>query len=265
MISAPTVVREVGSLTPAKFWRAVRRPSMIPVRLAAPPPLAVERAVPALWPETAPQAAAEFRAAYAGHSRFFEEINQCMMAVRGHPAAAAPWYEFLYVAIRCAAPRLILETGVFDGYSSAVMLKALDENGAGELISIDLPAVTTIQGSTHGMPDTALPPGHQPGWLIPNRLRGRHTLMLGESRAVLPTALVRAPRIDFFLHDSLHTHAHQSYEYAAVWPHLAEGGVLASDDIFWSPAFHQFCRAQRRPYVSLEAEGRVLGFGAVRK
>jgi hypothetical protein len=115
------------------------------------------------------------------------------------------------------------------------------------------------------MPDTALPPGHQPGWLIPERLRARHTLVLGDSRTALPAVLTRHPRIGLFLHDSLHTQAHQAFEYAAVWPHLVEGGLLASEDIFWSPAFHRFCRAHDRPDVSLEAQGRVLGFGAVRR
>lgn len=131
----------------------------------------------------------------------------------------------------------------------------------GELISIDLPTVEAIEGSTHRMPEVCLPPGFAPGWVIPDRLRGRHRLELGDSMQLLPAVSNRHPTIDIFFHDSLHTFQHQHYEYSVAWPHLAQGRILLRDDILWSAAFHRLCREQRGPYVRVSGGG----FGAVMK
>jgi hypothetical protein len=47
----------------------------------------------------------------------------------------------LYVAVRTLQPRVVVETGVASGWSSAHILRALEANGAGVLHSIDLPNV----------------------------------------------------------------------------------------------------------------------------
>lgn len=94
---------------------------------------------------------------------------------------------------------------------------------------------------------------------VPDRLRARHRLILGDSREVLPRVFLEEPQVNVFFHDSLHTFDHMSFEYSLAWDHLQAGGILLSDDIFWSPAFHQFCRQKRIPYVH---SGR---FGAARK
>jgi len=107
------------------------------------------------------------------------------------------------MAVRFARPRMVLETGVFDGRSSAVILQALHDNDNGTLVSIDLPATDTIDGSTHRMQDTSLPPGCQPGWAIPDYLRGRHRLELGDSKELLPALFEEYADVDIFLHDSL--------------------------------------------------------------
>ena len=127
------------------------------------------------------------------------------------------------------------------------------------LVSVDLPAVDTIHLSTSGMRETVLPPGLSPGWVIPDSLRHRHRLELGDSRELLPEILQSLQSVDIFLHDSLHTFDHMSFEYSTAWPHLRDGGLLLSDDILWNSAFHGFCRPLDRKYV------RIGGFGAVRK
>ena len=40
-----------------------------------------------------------------------------------------------------------------------------------------------------------------------------------------------------FFHDSLHTPEHMRFEFDAAWPHVAPGGVLASDDAFRKQEF----------------------------
>jgi predicted O-methyltransferase YrrM len=153
----------------------------------------------------------------------------------------------------------MVETGVFDGESSAVILQAMSDNGEGKLVSIDLPAVETIHNSTEHMRETMLPPGCSPGWAIPDFLRARHRLELGDSREILPRILGEFGAIDIFFHDSLHTFDHMSFEYVAAWRALRAGGFLLSDDILWNSAFHTFCRGIGTPLV------RIGGFGAAKK
>src|SRR5438094_5233637 len=48
------------------------------------------------------------------------------------------WHSFLYAIVRAYSPPLVVETGVLYGHSSAAILAALEDNGAGRLTSIDL-------------------------------------------------------------------------------------------------------------------------------
>lgn len=54
--------------------------------------------------------------------------------------------------IRLVHRELLVETSVFDGQSSAVILEAMRCNGKGRLLSIDLPALEMIQSATSKMP-----------------------------------------------------------------------------------------------------------------
>lgn len=46
--------------------------------------------------------------------------------------------EFLYAFVRLTKPQLIVETGPFFGYSTLAMAAAQDENGFGEIVTIEL-------------------------------------------------------------------------------------------------------------------------------
>jgi Methyltransferase domain len=115
-------------------------------------------------------------------------------------------------------PGHVVETGVERGYSSAVVLQALEQAGAGTLHSIDLPRAD-------------LAPGAQIGAAVPAPLRHRWDLRLGPSRQVLPPLLDELPAVDVFLHDADHARAAQLEEFRSVWPRLRSGGVLIADDI----------------------------------
>lgn len=143
-------------------------------------------------------------------------------------------YSLLYALIRSLKPSIIVETGVASGVSSCYILKAAEENGRGKLFSIDLPCESSSAIST----STPVPSGAQPGWLIPEELRGRWQLSLGRSSELLPSLLKNLGQIDFFLHDSDHSYENQRLEYETVWPFLKEGGLLLSDDC--SRAFPEF-------------------------
>lgn len=246
-------------LSPRRACRLFLDPWRIPLELTRPHELSPSEAILSLFPDVPPAAVQACLLAFLSNNTFFSELNTLYVEKRHRRADFPDKKAFLYLAVRYARPRTIVETGVFDGISSAVILQALSDNGCGMLISIDLPAAETIKMSTDKMRETVLPPGCRPGWAIPAYLREHHRLVLGDSRSILPSLLEEQPQIDVFFHDSLHSYEHQLFEYTTAWPKLCEGGLLLSDDIFWSAAFHKFCKQMKKGYVWSD------NLGAVRK
>lgn len=107
-----------------------------------------------------------------------------------------------------------------------------------------------------------MPPGKTPGWVVPERLRANWDLRLGDARELLPAAVQEDGSLGLFFHDSLHTREHMLFEFETVWPHLEQGGVLASDDIFQRrhDALPTFAQTVGRPWHSFSG----LGFVAKR-
>lgn len=135
-----------------------------------------------------------------------------------------------YALVRAARPDLIVETGVASGVSSAHFLLALEKNGAGRLVSIDLPQ------------ERFLPKGEDPGWMVPDGLRGGWDLRLGDARQLLSEVLAEVDRVDLFVHDSLHTREHMLFELRTAHPKVRPGGHLICDDVDRNDAFETFCR-----------------------
>ncbi|SRR5579884_73797 len=123
-----------------------------------------------------------------------------------------------WAIVRLTRPSTIVETGVHDGLSTAVTLNALHKNGAGRLFSIDLPSVDLPIG------------GEGPGWLVPEELKDRWKLYIGDARRLLPRLVRQIGSVDLFIHDSNHTAKHQEFEYRTVRPYLSKHGLLAGDD-----------------------------------
>jgi predicted O-methyltransferase YrrM len=138
----------------------------------------------------------------------------------------------VYAVVRAAKPRVIIETGVASGLSSAHILRALAVNGTGTLHSIDLPNVQ--QGSV-------LPEGCTSGWIVPDSLRGRWKLQIGDTRELLPRLLETLDRVDLFLHDSDHSYEAMLFEFEQAYPKLAPRGLLLSDDTHLHAAWDDFC------------------------
>jgi hypothetical protein len=74
-----------------------------------------------------------------------------------------------YALARALAPDVIVETGVSSGISSTYLLRACQLNGKGRLYSIDVDSKEYL----------AL--GQQIGWIVPEKLKGRWSLRLGDS------------------------------------------------------------------------------------
>jgi hypothetical protein len=147
--------------------------------------------------------------------------------------------EALYLVVRAARPRVVVQTGVRYGASSGHILSALARNGVGHLHSIGLPLET-------GMPPHDI--------LVPDELRGRWTLYPGDSRHELPGLLERLSSVNLFYDDGMHTSDHVTWELQTVLPYLSPGGTLASHDArvangmrkpFRRKAFAAFCSRHR--------------------
>lgn len=133
-----------------------------------------------------------------------------------------------YAILRALRPQVVVETGVANGVSTSFFLYALHRNGAGTLHSIEI-----------GDPKY-LPAGAAPGWLVPEWLRGRWNLHLGDARALLSPLLTELGPVDVFIHDSLHTYEHMMFEFQQAYPRLKEGGFLLADDALWNGSFRDF-------------------------
>jgi predicted O-methyltransferase YrrM len=159
------------------------------------------------------------------------------MGVLGIPTK----YQLLYHLVRQTNPKVAVETGVKEGVSSSFILKGMEQGGvAHHLYSIDLPNQAYKREGGEGHDDRLLP-GRTVGFMVPKSLRRNWSLVIGDSRTELPKLLDTLGSVDFFLHDSMHTYDHMTFEYEAVWPKIRSGGVLASDDTDWNGAFTDFC------------------------
>lgn len=149
----------------------------------------------------------------------------------------------IYVLCRIWKPNLVVETGVAAGYSSTIILQALEDNCKGKLFSIDI-----------GQKQF----GRNVGWLVPKKLRSRWTLIIGSTHQRLRPLLTRLDQIDVFYHDSAHTYENMMFEYETAWNPLAEGGLLLSHDI--GKAFYDFAKKVQREPMRI-----LYGLGAMKK
>lgn len=168
----------------------------------------------------------------------------------------------LYAIVRKFRPRVAVETGVCNGFSSAFLLLALRQNGEGRLYSIDLPEVAGQEYAEgtfwSGKQGAVIPQGEGPGWIIPDRLRAEWELVLGKSQDVLPPLLGRLGEIDFFLHDSEHSYDCMSFEFAQAYSALRPGGILMADDTTWNTAFQDFAASRGKEVVRVSRKMSLL-------
>jgi predicted O-methyltransferase YrrM len=116
--------------------------------------------------------------------------------------------------IRREKPATMIETGVESGYSTEHFLVAMDDNGKGHIWSCD-PAPS--------------------GFYDANPIKHpRFTFLKEASYTALDKIYVKTGPLDFFVHDSDHSYACQTWEYEWAWGHVRSGGIIASDDTMWS-------------------------------
>lgn len=181
-----------------------------------------------------------------GGETFQNAVSQSSPDAR-RPEAFTPIFDvepeaalLLYAICRLDKPNHVLETGVARGMSTAMILAALRENELGQLTSID---VTDQVGS-----------------LVAESLRERWSLVVVSTDAPLrelELALVDAPPIEMYLHDSDHRPEYQYLEYSLVKQYSNEDAVLFSDDVEASDVFTDVFRSRR--CIALTGERKCLG------
>lgn len=129
----------------------------------------------------------------------------------------------LYAVVRDRSPDVVVETGVCNGVSSLVTLAALEENGTGRLLSVDL------------RDDERVPEGKDPGWIIPDELRDRWSLTMGDSVQTLPDVVDGVDSVDAFVHDTYGDILVDELE--IVWPALDVGGIVVADDVHTNDSY----------------------------
>jgi predicted O-methyltransferase YrrM len=183
---------------------------------------------------------------------FLRHISECQKTFRTTHIESADLYAkkvlIQYAIVRALRPETIVETGVANGVSSAHVLLALHNNRQGILHSIE------IGDSAY------LPAGREPGWVVPDWLRGRWRFHLGDARQILPQLVRELPSLDLFTHDSLHTYEHMKFEFEQAFPCLRPGGILIADDALWNEAFWDFARSKMVPNAQI-----LHGVGVLRK
>jgi predicted O-methyltransferase YrrM len=150
-----------------------------------------------------------------------------------------------YVAVAALTPDRVVETGVGRGFTTHMILSALDANGRGRLASIDLPP-----GG-----ESRLVLGPHPRW----------TLLEGSTRRLLPGLLEELGTIDLFVHDSAHTYRNTLFELKSAWPRLRAGGVILVDDADWNVAFEEFVATHPCEHVVAAQIDKPGVFGVIRK
>jgi len=183
-------------------------------------------------------------------SKFNESVNKSFSESGLNsffPFDKISWPYFIYFLIRSIKPEKIVETGVWYGVSSSIILNALDRNGKGMLHSIDLPAYFETGGYTDENPyldeskrTSSLPRGKNPGFIVPEYLKGKWNLILGDSKIHLQKLFEEIKNADIFLHDSLHSYDNMIFEFETALKFVNTGGFILSDNIDWHTAFKDF-------------------------
>jgi hypothetical protein len=163
---------------------------------------------------------------------FMDHLKGCIPALHETPDPICYLYAkkvlIQFALARAIKPDVIVETGVANGISSSYLLLACQMNGNGHVYSID------IDNKEY------LPSGERTGWIVPEYLRARWTLALGDAREKLPQLLAELGEVDIFVHDSCHSYEHMEFEFNQAYPRIRSGGLLMSDDVDFNSAFSDF-------------------------
>jgi hypothetical protein len=132
--------------------------------------------------------------------------------------------ELIYALVRATRPDAVIETGVATGVTSAFALAALEDNGHGELHSVDLPPGALV---ARGLVGSGIPPA----------LRHRWRPRWGDARRLVPRVLEQTGGRRVFVHDSDHGYQAMRGELECAWRAFGPGDWIVADDVDLHDAF----------------------------
>lgn len=149
---------------------------------------------------------------------------------RYDPCPKPDYQDALADLIRKEKPRVVVETGLWDGFGAEFILGALDENGKGHLYSIDPMDPNHNSNGMFGNPDQyfAHPIVHE-----------RFTFIREYSEKALEPLFNNVGPFDMFIHDSDHSYEVQTFEYESAWRMVRSGGIIVTDDPTWGIPPHR--------------------------
>jgi hypothetical protein len=117
--------------------------------------------------------------------------------------------------VRAIKPKLIIETGVCNGKSSAMILLALAHNKYGTLVSIDKILNKNLKLKDNTSYNYV---NNKNAYLVPSYLKKRWKFFSGDSVFFLKKFKKQKKFLnpDIFFHDSLHTYKHVTNEISSV-------------------------------------------------
>lgn len=125
----------------------------------------------------------------------------------------------LCYALAChLRPEVVIEAGVGYGITSSLILSALENIGAGQLISMDLPSLSDPKGGSVGL-------------AVPEEVRKCWTLLIGGTRRLLPRIMADTGQVDLMISDSANVYTQQRFEFETIWPHLRPSGAMIFNNI----------------------------------
>lgn len=134
----------------------------------------------------------------------------------------------------------IIETGTFTGFTTALITHGLEQvQSKSILFTIDLPTSSSITQIHHiNLNEIGI---------LAKSAASRVVQVVEDAKLALPR-LLSNNRVEMFIHDSLHTITHMTYEYIVARAFMPENSILVSDDILWNSAFINFVRTFELPF-----------------
>ena len=156
-----------------------------------------------------------------------------------------------YAIARGLKPEVVVETGVHSGLGSVLLLRAIDRNGSGLLLSFDT--------DPHA------------GWLVPETVRSHWRMIIGKTTDTLEGALA-GHTVRMVVHDSDHSYECEYFELTTALAHAAPEIAVVSDNSHVTSALpdvlsevgvqpHFFHERPRNHFYP----GATLGVGVVRR
>jgi hypothetical protein len=158
-------------------------------------------------------------------------------------------HPLLYCLIRWTKPKVVFETGVAAGWSSSVILSALQKNQEGKLFSSDFPYFRISD------------PEKYVGVLVDDSLKIRWNLDIRGDAIAIPNFLnqIESKPVDFLHFDSDKSYSGRDYVFNALLKKFSDKAILLVDDIQDNFHFRDFVNKHKLKYEVFEFEGKFVG------